>query len=204
MNEELFLQIGVENVTRQLAIANEFNKYTGSPCYKCGNNLRYTQTSNCVNCLKYKRTGKPRSEILPERKAAIEANEEFYFTGKVCKHGHIAKRYTIGSRCYECTLTVFKERRRGKERQYSLAKYGVTPEQYDAMFLIQAGLCAICNNPETNIDHNTKTIRALAVDHCHNTDKIRKLLCSNCNMGIGLFKHNSSLLRIAASYCEEV
>lgn len=203
LDEALFNDIGASNVTRQLAIWNNFNKYTGSACYKCGHSLRYTKTSNCVNCLRYKPTGRPRSEILPERQKAIDNNEEFYFTGKSCKHGHISKRYTVGSRCYECTLTIFKVRRQGKERQYSLAKYGLTPDQYDAMFLAQSGLCAICKNPEVNIDHNTKTIRALAVDHCHDTERVRKLLCSNCNMGIGLFKHSSNLLKMAAVYCEE-
>lgn len=190
-------------MNRQEAILSKTNKYEGSACNKCGNKLRYTRTSNCVNCLKYKPTGKPKSVIRPERQHALDNKEEFYFTGKPCKQGHISKRYTKGSICYECSITIFKERRREKERQYSLAKYGVTPEQYDAMFLEQKGLCAICKNPEVNIDHNTKTIRALAVDHCHDTERVRKLLCSNCNMGIGLFKHNSNLLKAAALYCEE-
>jgi len=202
-NETLFLEIGAENVTRQLAVINEFSKYTGSPCSKCGNSLRYTSSYNCVTCLSYKPTGKPRSEILPERKIAIDKNEEFYFTGKPCKQGHISKRYVKGSICYECSLTVFKERRKVKERQYSLAKYGITTEQYDAMFLTQNGLCAICKKPEVNIDHNTKTIRALAVDHCHKTGRVRKLLCSSCNMGIGQFNHDPELIRAAAIYCEE-
>lgn len=191
-------------MNRQEAISINFNKYEGSACNKCGNNFRYTKTSNCVNCSKYKPTGKPRSEPLPERLEAIKNNENFYFTGKPCKQGHISKRYLKGGICLECSKTIFKERRKGKERQYSLAKYGLKPEEYDAMFLKQNGLCAICKNPEVNIDHNTKIIRALAVDHCHNTEKIRKLLCSNCNMGIGLFKHKSELLKAAALYCEEV
>lgn len=190
-------------MNRQEAIVSKTNKYDGSACLKCGTTLRYTRTSNCVNCLKYKPTGKPNSEPLPERLAAINNNEEFYFTGKACKHGHTSKRYVKGSVCYECSITINKEKRRGKERQYSLAKYGVTIERYDAMFLAQKGLCAICKNPEVNIDHNTKEIRALAVDHCHDTERVRKLLCSSCNMGIGQFKHSAQLLRAAAIYCEE-
>lgn len=202
-NESLFLEIGAENVTRQLAIANDFSKYTGSACLKCGYSLRYTKTSNCVKCLKYIPTGKPNSLPLPEKLKAIENNEDFYFTGKPCKHGHISKRYVKGSVCYECSLTVNKEKRKGKERQYSLAKYKLKPEEYDAMFLAQKGLCAICDEPETNIDNNTKTIRALAVDHCHIQNRVRRLLCSSCNMGIGQFNHDPKLLIAAALYCEE-
>jgi hypothetical protein len=43
----------------------------------------------------------------------------------------------------------------------------------------------------------------LAVDHCHDTGKVRRLLCHNCNRALGLFKDNSDILRKAADYVEE-
>ena len=36
------------------------------------------------------------------RKEAIKKRMKYYFTGKPCKHGHIAKRFIIGSNCCEC------------------------------------------------------------------------------------------------------
>jgi hypothetical protein len=36
------------------------------------------------------------------RKQAIEAVERWYWTGKPCKYGHIAKRYTITGSCSQC------------------------------------------------------------------------------------------------------
>lgn len=36
------------------------------------------------------------------RKEAIEAGDEFYYTGKPCKNGHIAKRRTLHGNCVEC------------------------------------------------------------------------------------------------------
>lgn len=51
--------------------------------------------------------------------------------------------------------------------------------------------CAICNSQGN-----------LHVDHCHETLKIRDMLCDQCNRGIGLFKHSSNLLREAAKYLD--
>ena len=55
----------------------------------------------------------------------------------------------------------------------------------------QSGHCAICIN---------KDKRKLAVDHCHKTGKIRGLLCSNCNQGLGMFKDNLDFLGRARNY----
>jgi len=36
------------------------------------------------------------------RKSALELGETIYFTGKPCKHGHYAHRYTKSGGCSEC------------------------------------------------------------------------------------------------------
>lgn len=61
--------------------------------------------------------------------------------------------------------------------------YGLTLEQYDQMFEQQGGVCAICSERERRKRKN-KTLR-LCVDHNHQTNKIRGLLCSHCNTVIG-------------------
>ena len=71
--------------------------------------------------------------------------------------------------------------------------YGISGEDYDKMFEQQNGRCAIC---ETHY-------QVLCVDHCHKTGKVRKLLCRNCNTGIGQLKDNPNLLVKAASYINE-
>ena len=58
-------------------------------------------------------------------------------------------------------------------------KYGITRAEYEAMCLAQDNLCAICRRP-----NNTKN-KKLVVDHCHQTGRVRGVLCDDCNQGIG-------------------
>jgi hypothetical protein len=78
--------------------------------------------------------------------------------------------------------------------------YGVTLDWYKEQHAKQGGVCAICNQPETSVIRG-KTL-SLAVDHCHDTGKVRALLCSACNTGIGSLKHSRDLLQKAIAYLE--
>ena len=77
----------------------------------------------------------------------------------------------------------------------------MTVEEYDLLFKKQNGLCAICKQAEKRM-HKLGTPQKLSVDHCHNTEVIRGLLCGDCNRGLGLFHDNPELLRMAAEYLE--
>ena len=70
--------------------------------------------------------------------------------------------------------------------------YGITLNQYNFLLEKQRGLCSICFKKELG--------KKLAVDHCHKSKKIRGLLCQNCNIGIGVFKDDTLLLRSAIEY----
>ena len=69
-------------------------------------------------------------------------------------------------------------------------KYGITLECYQQMMLTQSGRCAICS----------KISRVLVVDHDHVTGQARGLLCSHCNIGLGMFKENAAALSAAVEY----
>lgn len=86
------------------------------------------------------------------------------------------------------------------KNQY-LKRYGITIDQYEQMLAVQNNLCAICKQPEQS-DHPTQGKFALAVDHCHVTNNVRGLLCSNCNRTLGLMRDAPNLLRAAAEYLE--
>lgn len=77
--------------------------------------------------------------------------------------------------------------------------FGITVEQYDEMLKGQDSVCAICGKPETS-RNKYRDVQPLAVDHCHTTGKVRALLCSNCNRGLGCFKDDPDLLLKAVSY----
>ncbi len=65
-------------------------------------------------------------------------------------------------------------------------QYGITIAQYEAMYEAQGGLCAICHRPETI--ENQWGVIALAIDHNHITDKVRGLLCKECNTKLAVLE----------------
>jgi hypothetical protein len=81
-------------------------------------------------------------------------------------------------------------------------KYDLTLEEYDLLFEQQDGKCAICGKEETAKHHNG-TLRSLAVDHNHDTNQIRGLLCSKCNLGIGHFDEDIYLFDKIINYLLE-
>jgi hypothetical protein len=76
--------------------------------------------------------------------------------------------------------------------------YDITPNDYDKMLEAQNGLCAICVRPEILVRRGK--IVPLFVDHCHETGKIRGLLCYTCNSAIGFLRDNSEICGNAAAY----
>jgi hypothetical protein len=85
------------------------------------------------------------------------------------------------------------EFRASKQAQRRLRKYGLTPEQYQRMVDESNGLCIVCK---------LAPARGLYVDHDHRTKKVRGLLCSNCNSGIGFFADDTKQMREAADYVD--
>lgn len=80
------------------------------------------------------------------------------------------------------------------------AKYGITQDEYDALLKQQNGVCAICLSPQMTVRQG-KTIM-LCIDHDHETDEVRGLLCSKCNVALGQMDDSPALLRQAAEYLE--
>lgn len=79
-------------------------------------------------------------------------------------------------------------------RKHALKKYRITEEEYKKILTDQNGNCALCQKP--------KGMRNLSVDHNHTTGAVRGLLHSSCNVGIGFFKEDVELLKLAILYLE--
>ena len=82
---------------------------------------------------------------------------------------------------------------RGGNHYSRFKRYGLTPEQFEAMWRKQQGKCALCAK--------TLGIGAgkHAIDHDHDTGIVRALLCLRCNVGLGWFE---SFKALAETYLE--
>lgn len=91
-------------------------------------------------------------------------------------------------------------RMREYQRMYRLlVKYGITAEEYDAMFQQQRGRCAVCGDPPSSI--NTRC-GVLHVDHDHKTRKVRGLVCFLCNTMLGSAKDDVRRLEAGKIYLQ--
>jgi hypothetical protein len=85
-----------------------------------------------------------------------------------------------------------------KAREYALkTRYNITSEIYSQMLKDQNFECAICS-----VKQEDKTYH-FHVDHCHSTGTVRGLLCSPCNVFLGVSKDNPDVFKRALIYLEK-
>ena len=98
--------------------------------------------------------------------------------------------------------SVYRANNRAKNnassRRSHIRSFGIEPEDYERMHTEQNGVCAICRRP------CERDKCKLSIDHCHDTGRVRGLLCNRCNVGLGRFRDEPALLRFAADYLERV
>jgi hypothetical protein len=76
--------------------------------------------------------------------------------------------------------------------QKRIAKWGFDPDELAEK---QNWRCAICSSDLRLLDRKHRH-----VDHCHETNVVRAVLCQSCNTGLGLFKDDAAVLFKAAEY----
>jgi hypothetical protein len=69
------------------------------------------------------------------------------------------------------------------------AKYKLSMTEFQDLVVKQKGLCKICGEK-----------KPLSIDHDHDSDTIRGLLCNNCNTGLGMFGDSIRVLKNAIAY----
>ncbi len=120
----------------------------------------------------------------------VEKNISDFYTGrkdcKDCKNSAARKRWAENIEA--STRYKKRARERAKER-----RYGITQEQFDQMLIDQDNKCGVCNI-------EFKNTKSTHIDHCHKTNKVRGLLCSDCNMALGQFYDNVELMNNAINY----
>lgn len=118
-----------------------------------------------------------------------------YFKDKSCKTCG-----TLFTPSNPCQLYCSQECK-GKNAYYT-RNYGLTDADVTKKKEEQNNKCYLCGSEGFLIGKKNHTEK-LVVDHCHETGRVRKLLCQNCNRGLGLFQDNPDLLRKAAEYLEQ-
>jgi predicted nucleic acid-binding Zn ribbon protein len=177
----------------EFSTTNASKTYCGSECrWKHLNSLRPTSKTDIRFCVVCSKEFQPMQKTGPGRTWCSEA----------CKHvmngnPERLKRFLATEGPDEAKILAAREYR----RNFGLKKtFGLTVAEYDAMHEAQNGLCFICKRPERARNNFDTSPRKLAVDHCHGSGKIRGLLCTMCNQGLGQFEDNPRFLQAAIEY----
>lgn len=118
-------------------------------------------------------------------------------------------------KAYRCKICDDEARKRWKQNNPKTAhrsqrnrnlkhKYGVDIDWYDNQLKRQKGGCGICGIKENKASYGVNKSLNFSVDHCHETDKVRGLLCNNCNRALGLFGDDVKVLESALVYLTKV
>ena len=150
-------------------------KYGKKICSRCGEIKKLTEFYTVRRC------GSPSWC----KKCKLDQNKKY------AKNPEVAARKKAWRKKYNISTADLRKFSRMKRI------YGITFEEYMEMMNSQNGKCVICK------DKLIMERRGIHIDHCHNTDKVRGLLCNNCNAGLGFFKENKESLRNAIQYLEK-
>jgi hypothetical protein len=84
-----------------------------------------------------------------------------------------------------------------KKHRHLRNRYGIGLGEYESMVEEQSGRCPICENV---LPSNTKNIH---IDHCHDSNEVRGILCVSCNIMLGHAKDDINTLLNAIDYLRE-
>lgn len=139
---------------------------------------------------------KPASGFIKWKKRCADCRSE---QGKAIKErAKTREGYTEAHRAR--SRAYYWENRDKVRTKRRIDAYGISPGQYEELLTSQGEKCAICGESETARNTGGKTVKTLAVDHCHKTGKVRGLLCHKCNTGLGSFCDDVSKLEKARVY----
>ena len=114
---------------------------------------------------------------------------------------HLHKKRSDGrqTQCKECRKEIDAKRQvSGYWRKKSLKSlYNISESEYNVLLASQNQQCFICKTTVFS-GHGQKA----HVDHDHNDNQVRGLLCTNCNRGLGFFSDNIDKLSAAVHYLQ--
>ena len=137
-----------------------------------------------------------------------------YHKNKTAHGGHIPRcRTCVNKNARSVYATYYGDTKRKRhedwkkqnpEKMKAAAKksrlkkiYGLTQDAWDAMFAGQGNVCAICR-----ATHPGGGKDVWHTDHDHSTGKVRGILCTGCNLALGIIKDDAARARGLADYLE--
>ncbi len=109
-------------------------------------------------------------------------------------------RSYYSSRCKPCHQEYKRQSPttpRNRKAEKLQLRYGLTYDQWEEMRQAEDFRCMICGISEDEIG------KKLDVDHCHDSGRVRGVLCNPCNVILGLARDRINLLESAAKYLKE-
>jgi len=124
-------------------------------------------------------------------KCGVKKSLEEFTRANWCKNGRRGECKACRNKVKQVPRDYHAERARALRKAYwpDLTNDQAAVE-YSKLLEKQSHACAICEI------HQSKLNRPLFVDHCHNTGRIRGLLCRPCNLGIGFLDSDSGDVRL--------
>ena len=143
--------------------------------------------------------------ILPKYAKVQKELEEAYKKGNficnICNEEKTLKSFGSHSNANKYNISrVCKECSREKNKISNIKDYGISKEDFAKMLEEQESKCKICNKDIKYISRAKEKYESACIDHDHKTGKVRALLCSNCNRGLGLLKDDETILYNAYKY----
>lgn len=106
-------------------------------------------------------------------------------TCKACRNAQVRARLDANQ---ELRDRDNARRKRWHQTHYRYRRYGLTQDQYDAIWAAQGEKCSLCGGTEAGRGWEW------CIDHCHTTNRVRGILCHPCNTALGYFE------RLAADF----
>lgn len=157
------------------------DKVTTRTCITCGDATRKIYCrSQCNSC--YNRALRQSNPEFAERQRENRRKYEQKYPERIEAH-RVRRKEDPAAR----------KRDAATKRNIALRNYGTSVEELERLRAAQGGKCGICHFPLV-------VARKVHIDHCHQENEVRGLLCSKCNNGLGFFAEDPELLLRAAAY----
>lgn len=168
----------------------------------CENNISNLTLKVCqAHYLRFRRHGSfdltktKREKLVEEGKSYCPKCDKEKDIEEFNKDKHTG--FGVSIYCKSCvkekSANRYKNHKRAHKNTQLKNSFGITIDDYESILSGQKGQCCICKvEPEKS--------KMLSVDHCHKTGRVRGLLCSKCNCGLGQFNDDAKLLEKAIEY----